>query len=56
MRKLQDGTLVSTDWLSAKLNEPSIRVVDASWYLPAMKRNGYTEYQNLYEETWGQGE
>ena len=48
MRKLPDGPLVSTDWLSAKLNEPSIRVVDASWYLPAMKRNGYTEYQNLH--------
>ena len=48
MRKQQDGPLVSTDWLSTKLNEPGIRIVDASWYLPTMKRNGYTEYQNLH--------
>lgn len=34
--------LVSTAWLSANL--PSVKVVDASWYLPAMKRVGIDEY------------
>ena len=34
--------LVSTAWLSARL--PSVKVVDASWYLPAMKRDARAEY------------
>ena len=37
--------LVSTDWLSERLNDPNIAVVDGSWYLPAMKRDGFKEYQ-----------
>ncbi len=36
--------LVSTDWLHAHLNNPDIRVVDASWYLPASGRNPRAEY------------
>jgi thiosulfate/3-mercaptopyruvate sulfurtransferase len=35
---------VSTDWLSERLNDPNIAVVDGSWYLPAMKRDGFKEY------------
>jgi thiosulfate/3-mercaptopyruvate sulfurtransferase len=37
-------TLVSTAWLAAHLNDPDLRVIDASWYLPAMGRNPRAEY------------
>jgi thiosulfate/3-mercaptopyruvate sulfurtransferase len=29
------GTLVSTDWLAARLGNPGVAVVDASWYMTA---------------------
>jgi thiosulfate/3-mercaptopyruvate sulfurtransferase len=35
-------TLVSTDWLAAHLGE--VRVLDASWYLPAQNRDAKAEY------------
>ncbi len=38
-------TLVSTDWLAQHLNDPDLRIFDASWYLPDMKRNGQAEYE-----------
>ena len=38
------GSLVSTDWLAKRLDSSHIRVLDASWYLPAMKRSGFKEY------------
>ena len=37
--------LVSTEWLARHLGEQSLVVVDASWYLPAMNRNGRAEYE-----------
>ncbi len=37
-------TLVSTTWLAAHLNDPDLRLIDASWYLPSMNRNGRAEY------------
>ena len=37
-------TLVSTDWLAAHLQDPDLRLLDASWYLPAMSRNAKQEY------------
>jgi len=37
--------LVSTAWLAAQLGEPSLVVVDASWYLAAMQRDGRAEYR-----------
>lgn len=37
-------TLVSTDWLAAHLADPDLRVLDASWYLPAMMRDARAEY------------
>ena len=37
--------LVSTAWLAAHLGEPSLVVVDASWYLAAMQRDGRAEYR-----------
>lgn len=37
-------TLVSTDWLAAHQSNPDLRILDASWYLPAQNRDGRTEY------------
>lgn len=37
-------TLVSTRWLAAHLQNPDLRVIDASWYLPDMGRNARAEY------------
>jgi thiosulfate/3-mercaptopyruvate sulfurtransferase len=36
------STLVSTDWLAAHLT--GVRVLDASWYLPAQNRDAKAEY------------
>lgn len=36
--------LVSTDWLQDHLDAPDVRIVDGSWYLPAMPRNAREEY------------
>jgi thiosulfate/3-mercaptopyruvate sulfurtransferase len=36
--------LVSTAWLAARLDDPDLRVLDASWYLPAMNRDARAEY------------
>jgi thiosulfate/3-mercaptopyruvate sulfurtransferase len=37
-------TLVSTDWLAAHLKDPDLRILDASWYLPAMGRDARAEH------------
>lgn len=37
--------VVDADWLEANLKKPGLSVVDASWYLPAQKRDGRGEYQ-----------
>lgn len=37
-------TLVSTGWLAAHLNDPDLRVLDASWYLPGTGRDARAEY------------
>ncbi|QCI98123.1 3-mercaptopyruvate sulfurtransferase [Agrobacterium larrymoorei] len=36
--------VVSADWVEQQLGTPHFRVVDASWYLPAHKRDGKQEY------------
>lgn len=36
---------VSTEWLASRLGAPDIVVVDASWYLPPMKRDANAEYR-----------
>ncbi|WP_375551304.1 3-mercaptopyruvate sulfurtransferase [Rhodophyticola porphyridii] len=38
-------TLVSTDWLAAHLNDPDLRVIDASYYLADMGRDARAEYE-----------
>lgn len=37
-------TLVSTGWLAQHLNDPDLRILDASWYLPDAGRDGHAEY------------
>lgn len=37
-------TLVSTDWLKDHLRDPDLRILDASWYLPAEGRDARAEY------------
>jgi thiosulfate/3-mercaptopyruvate sulfurtransferase len=37
-------TLVSTSWLAAHLDDPDLRVIDASYYLPDMGRDARAEY------------
>ena len=44
MPKDDPKTLVSTTWLAQHLNDPDLRVIDASFYLPDMKRDAKAEY------------
>ena len=37
--------LVSPEWLKDHLDDPSVSIVDGSWYLPAQKRDPRAEYQ-----------
>lgn len=41
-------TLVSTDWLAGQLGEPDVRVLDASWYLPAQNRDPKAEFAEAH--------
>ncbi len=36
--------VVSFDWLQARLGQPNLRILDASWYLPAQNRDAKAEY------------
>jgi len=38
--------LVTTGWLADRLDDPALRIADASWYLPQMGRDGRTEYDH----------
>lgn len=38
--------LVSTEWLADRLGDPSIAIVDASWYLPVQARDAIAEYRD----------
>ncbi|WP_298498096.1 3-mercaptopyruvate sulfurtransferase [uncultured Maritimibacter sp.] len=44
MAKDDPKTLVSTDWLAAHLNDPDLRVIDASWHMPDSGRDAKAEY------------
>lgn len=37
-------TLVSTEWLAAHLDDPDLRILDASWHMPAAGRDARAEY------------
>jgi thiosulfate/3-mercaptopyruvate sulfurtransferase len=36
--------IVDADWLQERLGEPGLTIIDASWYLPAQKRDARAEY------------
>ena len=36
--------IVSTEWLADHLSDPDLVVIDASWHMPATKRNGAAEF------------
>jgi thiosulfate/3-mercaptopyruvate sulfurtransferase len=36
--------LVSTDWLAERLGRSDLKILDASWYMPAQKRDAQAEY------------
>lgn len=40
----QSPFVVSFEWLQNRLGEPGLKIVDASWYLPAQNRNGAAEF------------
>lgn len=37
-------TLVSTDWLAARLDDPALCIIDGSWHMPAAARDAGAEY------------
>ncbi|ASP77009.1 3-mercaptopyruvate sulfurtransferase [Sinorhizobium meliloti] len=36
--------VVSVDWLEQRLDDPSVKIIDAAWYLPAQNRDAKAEY------------
>ncbi len=38
-------TLVSTDWLAKHLKDPDLRILDGTWFLPAMGRDARAEFE-----------
>ena len=41
---MSNALFVTTEWLSNHLNDPDVSIIDASWYLPTMNRDGKAEY------------
>jgi thiosulfate/3-mercaptopyruvate sulfurtransferase len=41
---MQSPYVVSTQWLAERLNAPDIAIIDASWHLPAAKRDAKAEF------------
>ncbi|MEM9709249.1 MAG: 3-mercaptopyruvate sulfurtransferase [Pseudomonadota bacterium] len=41
-------TLVSTDWLAAHLDDPDLRILDATWYLPGSGKDPKTEHEESH--------
>jgi len=41
-------TLVSTDWLAQHLKDPDLRIIDASWHMPATGRDAKSEYARAH--------
>ncbi len=43
---MESGPLVSVGWLAQRLGAPDLRVVDATWYMPAENRPGLAEFRS----------
>lgn len=41
-------TLVSTDWLAQHLKDPDLRIIDASWHMPATGRDAKSVYARAH--------
>ncbi len=41
-------TLISTDWLAAHLEDPDLRILDASWHLPGSGWDARAEYERAH--------
>ena len=41
-------SLVSTEWLAGQLGDPDLRIVDASWFMPASGRKGVEEFREAH--------
>lgn len=41
-------SLVTTDWLAARLREPGLTVLDSSWHMPATGRDGRSEFEQAH--------
>lgn len=41
-------TLVSTGWLADHLRDPDLRVLDASWHMPAAGRDARAEFEDVH--------
>ncbi|MBB5534592.1 3-mercaptopyruvate sulfurtransferase [Rhizobium giardinii] len=44
MSEQKSAFVLSADWLEQRLNDPTVKIIDASWYLPAQKRDPKAEY------------
>lgn len=42
---MDSKALVSSHWLHAHLQNDDVRIIDASWHMPAAGRNGYEEFK-----------
>jgi thiosulfate/3-mercaptopyruvate sulfurtransferase len=43
-----EDPLVSTDWLAARLAAPDVKMADATWFLPTMRRDARAEYATAH--------
>jgi len=48
MMGLNDNYLVSTEWLAKHLGSPGLAIVDASWHLPAARRDAAEEFRTAH--------
>ncbi len=46
MEYVNSSSLVSTEWLADHFSAPDVKIVDASWYMPATKRNPRIEFES----------
>jgi thiosulfate/3-mercaptopyruvate sulfurtransferase len=48
MSEQKSAFVVSADWLEQRLNDPTVKIFDASWYLPAQNRDPKAEYAEAH--------
>jgi thiosulfate/3-mercaptopyruvate sulfurtransferase len=42
------GALVGTEWLAAHLEDPHVRVLDATWHMPQLQRDARREFEDAH--------